>query len=151
MKVIFLDFDGVLNSRRYLLEQVTYGVNIDPTRMELLKKIIDATGAEIVLTTSWRTYWSDDSAECEETGCIINDIFAQYGLAIYGKTPDLNDDREREIEEWLLLNPDVTHFVVLDDMFLDAKFLRGHFVRTSNFKYGLEEDDVEAAIAILND
>jgi hypothetical protein len=44
----------------------------------------------------------------------------------------------------------VQDFLVLDDMFLSADFLQGRFIRTSNYIDGLEQTDVQRAIAILN-
>ena len=63
MKALFLDFDGVLNTEKYLALYGAEGVVIDPARLELLKEIIDATGAKIVLSTSWREHWSTVQSE----------------------------------------------------------------------------------------
>ncbi len=150
MKVIFLDFDGVLNSDRYVRNCGHFGVIIDPTRMELLKQIVNATDAEIVLTTSWREHWSPIEYDCDETGILINSIFKQYNLKIFDKTPQLTFKREQEIKKWLDDLPNVESFVVLDDKILSAPFLTDHFVLTADFRDGLDEDDVKRAIEILN-
>ena len=150
LKVLFLDFDGVLNSRKYLRNFNGYGVAIDSERMRLLKGIIDATEAKIVLTTSWRVHWDKDTEACKETGKKINDIFNEYDLKIYDKTSVLGTDRESEIRAWLEEHFETENFAVLDDMFLDADFLRGHFVRTSDYKDGLDEETSAQAVRILN-
>lgn len=150
LKVVFLDFDGVLNSEKYVKTCGEYGVIIDPTRMVLLKKLIDATNAKIVLLTSWREHWDIDDNKCNNTGKQINDIFAQHGLNIFDKTSKLYLSRECEIKAWLDEHTGVKNFVVLDDMFLSAKFLEGHFIKTSNYFDGLDETDVKNAIKILN-
>lgn len=150
MKIIFLDFDGVLNSAKYLLRREGYGVVIDPARMCLLKQIIVATGAKIVLSTSWREHWKKDLAECDSTGVLINDIFSKCGLQIWDKTPELRTKRETEIKSWLDKHPEVKNFVVLDDRLLSADNLNGHFIKTSNYFDGLDEEDVPKAIDILN-
>lgn len=149
MKVIFLDFDGVLNSEKYIKASNKYGVVIDPSRMVLLKKIVENTNAEIVLSTSWREHWDKDTANCNQTGIEINEIFGEYGLEIFDKTPKLNLKREDEIKAWLNENK-VENFIVLDDAFLSSNFLDGHFIKTSNYFNGLDETDVEKAIEILN-
>lgn len=143
MKIVFLDFDGVLNSERYVRNCGEYGVIIDPSRMQLLKQIIEATGAKIVLSTSWREHWT-------KTGTEINEIFEAYQLEIFDKTPKLGGRREQEIEAWLDRVSNVENFIVLDDAFLSADFLTGHFVKTSNFREGLGEENVALAIEILN-
>ncbi len=150
LKVIFLDFDGVLNSAKYLLGCVDCGMAIDPTRMVLLRRIIDATGAKIVLSTSWREHWSKDLINCDNTGVLINRIFSKYGLHIFDKTPELHERRETEIKSWLDTHSEVESFVVLDDMLLNADYLKGHFVKTSNYFDGLDETDVQKATEILN-
>jgi len=149
MKVIFLDFDGVLNSEKYLRAQNEHGVIIDPSRMALLKQIVDKTGARIVLSTSWREHWSKSPDQCNETGRAINRIFEGYGLQIVDKTPKLCSGREDEIKAWLDRHPSVTNFVVLDDGFLGADFLKNRFVKTSKYKKGLDEEEVKKAIEIL--
>lgn len=150
MKVIFLDFDGVLNCEKYILRCNGCGVTIDPTRMILLKQIVDVTDAKIVLSTSWREHWSRDLAQCDSTGTLINSIFCTHGLQIFDKTPQLHARRETEIELWLNAHPETENFVVLDDGLLSADFLDGHFVKTSNYFDGLDETDVQKAIEILN-
>ena len=150
MKVIFLDFDGVLNSANYLLGREDCGVVIDPTRMVLLKQIAQATDAKIVLSTSWREHWSKNPAECDSTGVLINSIFGKYDLQILDKTPELRARREVEIINWLDKHPEVKNFVVLDDRLLSADYLNGHFIKTSNYFGGLDETDVQKAIDILN-
>lgn len=150
MRVIFLDFDGVLNSAKYLARVGGEGVVIDPARMDLLQKIVMATDAKIVLTTSWREHWSENPEERDETGARISRLFSSRGLQILGKTPQLRARRERQIKSWLEEHPEVEQFVVLDDMLLSADFLEGHFVKTSNHFDGLEEADAARAIAILN-
>ena len=46
MKVIFLDFDGVLNSNKYPTGVEGIGdVILEPAKMVLLKRIVEATGA----------------------------------------------------------------------------------------------------------
>lgn len=150
MKIIFLDFDGVLNSVKYLALCGEYGVVLNPAKMQLLKQIVDATDAKIVLSTSWREHWFQDPVLCTDTGRQINERFDAFGLKIYDKTPRIRLSREAEIRSWLLQHPEVRDFLVLDDMFLSADFLQGRFIRTSNYIDGLEQTDVQRAIAILN-
>lgn len=150
MKVIFLDFDGVLNSEKYIRKCECCGVIIDPARMFLLKQIVDATEAVIVLSTSWREHWNIKKENCDETGIHINIIFQQHGLNIFDKTPKLSSGRENEIKMWLDEHNEIEGFVVIDDAFLSADYLSGHFVKTSNYRNGLEEQDVKTAIEILN-
>ncbi len=150
MKILFLDFDGVLNSIKYIRRCSCEGLCIDPLRMHLLKKIIDATNAKIVLTTSWREHWDECDSLCDDIGKEINRIFEEYSLKIYSKTPVLRYHRENEIEEWIEKNGPIENFAILDDQFLYAEFIKDRFVRTSNIRNGIDENDVEKVIKILN-
>ena len=71
-KIIFLDFDGVLNTEHYqnlLYYQGKtgsdkYGTLFDPEAVEQLKRIIDATHAEIVIESSWKCLGLNFCAKC---------------------------------------------------------------------------------------
>ena len=147
MKIVFLDFDGVLNSEKYLRASDLTGVAINKEKLLLLKRVIDETGAKIVLTTSWRSHW--DKEVCDETGIIINKLFFSVGLEIFDKTPEPSLRREEEIKAWLNSHSDIENFVVLDDMMLGGKFLENHFVKTCAYRDGLSEEDAKNAIKIL--
>lgn len=61
MKILFLDFDGVLNTARYQQALRDEGKSVadcfgplfDPMAMDNLTNIINATGASVYLITSW--------------------------------------------------------------------------------------------------
>ncbi len=151
MKVVFLDFDGVLNSSAYVRRCGRCGVILQPEKLALLQKLIAATDAKIVLSTSWREHWSPVEEQCNALGQEINRAFRQYGLEIYDKIPHRVRGREKNMRSWLRDYLGVTHFVVLDDLLLGAPFLREHFVKTSDWLGGLCEEDVEKAIRILQE
>jgi hypothetical protein len=155
MKVIFLDFDGVLNSVRYDRERARGDTNnIDVTRLPLLKEIVDRTGAKIVLSTSWRIYWDRDEALCEPIGRWINELFAQYGLFVFDKTITISSsDRDQEVRRWLSAHDgEVEAFVILDDIAFGWGDLSDHLVRTHpRIGRGLEREHVERAIALLTE
>ena len=68
MKVIFLDFDGVMDTVYYdyvlakegKLGNDEYGCVFDPNCIKNLKHIIDQTGADIVVSSSWKYLMSPD-------------------------------------------------------------------------------------------
>ena len=84
MKILFLDIDGVLNSREYDRKRNwNEQTDIDETRLPLVKEIIDKTGAKIVLISTWRSHWNRDGNLRDEDGQDINNQFPKYGLTIY--------------------------------------------------------------------
>ena len=158
IKYIFLDIDGVLNSIEYYKEKpqherwkelkdkldkhIAWGVcNIDPKAVKLLNKLVNETGAQIVVSSSWR----GDIA--------LQTIFSLSGIEkpIYGETPRLTSGfRGQEIKLWLEKQSKPYKFVIIDDdsdMFDDQK---PYFIHT-DYKFGLTKSDVAKAIKILNE
>lgn len=60
MKIIFLDVDGVLNNSKWVKRMFDECVHVyakdmlEDRAIRLLKQIIDATGASVVITSTWR-------------------------------------------------------------------------------------------------
>ena len=150
IKVIFLDFDGVLNSKMYFETHSSVGLAIDSTRLELLKRIVLGTNAKIVLSTSWRAHWDKEDSLCDDVGREVNRILAEKDIVIFDKISDDSGSRYEKISDWLENHPSVTKFVVLDDTPFEKGVLKNHFVLTSNLRHGLDEADVETAMRILN-
>lgn len=140
MKILFLDIDGVLNSREYdRRRNWNEQTDIDETRLPLVKEIIDKTGAKIVLISTWRNHWDRDESLCDEDGMYINRLFSKYGLVIYDKTPDfgLLSKRKDEVNAWLSKYADeVERFVILDDYRFGWDDLSDFYIHT-NPNYGL--------------
>ena len=184
MKVIFLDIDGVLNSNDWYVYREdnvdTYSIDaqypfyeFDPRAIERLNRIIESTGAKIVVSSTWR------HGETVESMQILFDRLSLKG-EIVGLTPGLSckkpyEDKSRytiprgcEIEWWLdnegkfqrinwsreeqqkyIDKAIVKNYVIFDD---DSDMLFGqreHFIHTS-FMFGLTDEHAEKAISILN-
>ena len=155
MKIIFLDIDGVLNSEMYKTSHLEDCDNnfIDLSRVKLLKDIVNATNAKIVLTSSLRIDWDKSSELCGDDGKYINDCLAKYGLSITDKTPfiSLFAYRRKEILAWLKEHYNqVESFVILDDINFGWEELSGRVVITNPCGYGLEEIHVQKSLELLN-
>lgn len=146
MDVIFLDFDGVLNSRHF---RATRSGMIDEKHMTFLHRIVKATGARVVLSTSWRIHWDASPKNRSETGWEIDQIFGKYGIEIIGKISD-GLDRVQGIRHWLDGHPDVGRYVILDDSPFRWGELAQHLVRTGGLVDGLDNRTAEMAIAVLS-
>lgn len=154
MKIIFLDIDGVLNSKAYDAQRNwNEQTDIDETRLPLVKKLAEETGAKIVLSSTWREHWDKVPEKCDEDGVYINEAFAKFGLEIYDKTPDLgiSANRPDEIKAWLDSTKEtIEKFVIIDDYRYGWGSLSDNFVKTNPyFGLGLEEEHVQKAIEIL--
>ncbi len=156
MKVIFLDFDGVLNSEKWRRNPDLYLSSfIEPAKMDLLKQIVSKTDAKIVLTSSWRKFWQFNKKYTDKIGEYIDEIFESSGLNIYSKTSDIDFfERDKEIDFWFRDNYrlKIESFCVLDDveqLYKNNKFIKDHLILT-NQDEGLSENDVSKAINMLN-
>lgn len=162
-KVIFLDVDGVLNDDGP--NRNDQGIVIDQRFIRNLKDIIAKTGAEVVLSSSWRYSYGKFACEKfqgdDENVEIFLNSLDMYDIKIAGATPYLfngHDMRPFEIASWLAHRPEVENYVVLDDeTFWDWKWLKPHVVCTSQeMKYqkggyvkGLDEKCAARAVEIL--
>ena len=154
MKVVFLDIDGVLNTTEYRLHKLRnreYSVNIDPSKVAILKTVVDNCNGSIVLISSWRRYWERGSKNTDEAGRTIDEALREYGLTIWDKTPAIKEgSRAQEVEQWLSGKHYVDEYVILDDKdFGWGAKLRQHWIQTDG-EVGLTPDDARTAIGILN-
>lgn len=175
MKYLFLDIDGVLNhdewfsSPEYKNNQANWQVSMfDPTCVERVNRILQETGAELVVSSSWRDM-ADLPEIFAEVGLPTNFYVTPHSDIIFRLDPhDIwNDDirywRGSEIKYWLDHNDPNANYVILDDdpdMLEEQKY---HFIQTCNDKLvtpklyeynkgsGLTDKCVEDAIKILND
>ena len=154
MKIIFLDFDGVMDTAFYdhiLSEEGLppcddFGVVFDPECVKCLGKIIHATGADIVVTSTWKDFmtYKDilDMWEYRELPEFVTDV-----------TPTLSPHciRGDEIDAWLDDCKSDCQYVIIDD--LDASNFNEHQwprLLVVNPFNGLDEDIAERAIRLLN-
>ncbi|CAD2222372.1 hypothetical protein AGDE_03998 [Angomonas deanei] len=147
MKIIFLDCDGVVSPFNRGM-----GGLFNKEHMLRLKKIMDATGARIVLSSSWRV------SEFGR-GEVTKHLVANGMPTFIDCTPELRDrSRSHEILDWIEKNKekyDICNFVALDDINLaasapDKVFFAKHAVCT-NSSIGLTDADVTLAIQLLGD
>lgn len=155
MKLIFLDFDGVINTEKHIYERHRKRENIletsfDPNAMKYLKEIVDKTEAEIVVTSTWRLGRFLKTGRWEE----VEDEFRKYDLPDFeGYTPDIdNAIRGDEIQKWLDTEGrklEVNSFVIIDDDNDMGIYTETNLVQTDRY-YGIRDIDAKKAIEILN-
>lgn len=157
-KVIFLDVDGVLNCHSTKDSCGGY-IGIDDKKVALLKEIVDATGAIIILVSSWKEWWTNNpryKPNQYEMATYLDEKLAEQGLIIRDKTRDGNSFIRgkgilRFIEMQKEIGIDIRKYVILDDEmfdYLETKMTR-HLIRTSFEQNGLEKKHVRKAIEKL--
>lgn len=166
-KVIFLDFDGVLNTEKYQAELMAsgktgwdeFGQLFDPKAVTNLKMILDAApNALIVISSSWKMEGLNR----------LREMWIERGLpgTIHSTTPDFVPDLSQidlsnhdnlvllagkgyEIKAWLAKNASAECcYVIFDDVpgFLPEQ--NKHLIVT-NPSVGISYDDAIAAIKLL--
>lgn len=129
MKVIFLDIDGVM---------IGIGGDVGPKCIELINDLIDATGAKIIMSSSWMK-------------TLASICMTMAYNAIIGKTcyTCQNDDirstlcRGNEIQ-YVLESKDITSYVIFDQDMLYSQ--KDNFIHI-DYMHGITK---EQAIKILN-
>lgn len=154
MKIVFLDIDGVLNTRSYrkALGLDYFSQLVDRAKLPYLQRIVAETDAKIVLSSSWRKYYLTDGPQLDPAGKCIFEALGSVGLTVYDKTPVRpgNGPRGDDIAAWLDGVSGVWEFVILDDNPIgEDRHLLAHFVQTDQ-DIGLCDAVVEEAIAVLN-
>lgn len=157
MKVVFLDNDGVVclhnnwgtrNKKRQkagvsartspseLSVDLRFD-NLDKKAVRILNEILEESGAEYVVSSDWRFH-----ATLEELGDyylsqgvvkrpldatgMFKDLFPKQWASLRFRA-DLELERYMEVENWLEKHPEVTHWVVVDDLNMSVEFLSTHF------------------------
>lgn len=149
MKVLFLDFDGVIT---------TYDSNwnIDLNKLLLIDRIIEQTDAKIVVTSSWK-HGSKDVEDFKEKICArrcSKNLNGNMQLEKFvGQIYDITDGcgyRGKEVEDYINAHKDeIESYVILDD---DSDFTEEqlfNFVQTDTYE-GITEREVKLCVCVLN-
>ncbi|MBK9263799.1 MAG: hypothetical protein IPM54_28850 [Polyangiaceae bacterium] len=150
MKVVFLDFDGVLNS----LSDIAFGLGsscFNAAAIERLNAIVRRSSAKVVVSSTWRVQHTMDELRVllanagfdgEIIGCTpVHSHDDARGL------PDIGFIRCQEIQAWIDAHPTpLTSFVILDDLELEP--MAAYHVKT-DLEVGLCDHHVDEALGLL--
>lgn len=155
MKVIFLDFDGVITTH-------STKWNIGLEYVKRIKKICDETGAKLVISSSWQRYGGKGESREDRVKNWLNGIlmkeyngdikkfFTEYTYDMSGRFyGEFGNVRGSDIKSWLVRNPDVDNYVIIDDEsdMLDEQIF--NFIQT-DMAFGIQDREVKLCIDILN-
>lgn len=144
MKVIFLDFNGVLDNYDNMDE-------INPTNLQRLKTIVDKTDAKIVISSSLKNSYYHTGYLSKKLKDIINEL-ERVGIEVIDITPNAKT-REEEINLYLEMHPEIENFCIIDDDY-EMETLKENLVKLpsqmNEGQMGLEDIHMNMAIKILN-
>ena len=146
MKVIFLDHDGVIclstewggrfkkqqNAGRKLsqsIESLPVNArfdNFNKKAIDILNEILEETNAEIVVSSDWKRwatveemgeYYESQGLKKKPIGFtkFLQDCEVPQNFP-WSRTYDLEQSRSLEIKQYLKDNPEITHWVAVDDL-----------------------------------
>lgn len=140
-RVIFLDYDGVVNTPMWNDKGTTCKYNFPKDgkvnnfqAVQWLSEFCKKCHYDIVVSSSWRT----DSNYKE---CLINGGLRD-GIQILGKTPDFRGQQRRgsEIKSYLETHPEIKYYIIVDDIDDMLPEQEDHFVQTDESRgFGMME------------
>lgn len=153
MKLIFLDIDGVLNNEQWYSSgkaQIAYlltgendikAYNFDPDNWKWIEKLIQDTGAKIVISSSWRSFSLEKTIE-DFTGTAFEPLVEH----IVGVTPySFARHRGKEIQHYLdNCTEQIESYVIFDDDTDMLENQRANFVHTDFFNGVTGKDYIKA-------
>lgn len=163
-KIIFLDIDGVLNTKEWHSRMTKdtpkdeFGYTFDPVAVANLAHIINETGASIVISSSWKFYgvpklrqmWKIRKLPGTILDITPNTISDEMLLNANLDEMELGVCRGNEIKEWLSRHKDeVSNYVIIDDYDDLLPEQKDHAVLTDSL-IGITDFDAKKAISILN-
>jgi len=161
LKILFLDHYGVMNLAgpgfirtwdgkptadelhgRAMFEP------FDPGAVDVLNRVLDTTGAEIVVSSDWKRSATLESMSVFYQLQNIKKPPIDFTPWLPGH-PTYHQQRAMEIKRWLADHPEVTHWVAVDDLHMGvvannierAWGLR-NFVWTENIQMGIKDPNI---------
>lgn len=159
MNYLFLDIDGVLNTGRYsdyliengLCETDADGYLFDPEAVQNLERIIEATDAKIIITSTWRldgdmqALWRNRNLAGEVIG-VTPTLLREKAK---GKMKVYYGHRGMEVETWLQDNAIAPYkYAILDDEDDYLPHQAKHLILTDPIT-GITKEVVEKVISLL--
>ena len=112
---LFLDIDGVLNTRTTVVGAPSGRTGVDDARVRILKKALKQFGdVDIILTSDWKLMREDG-----DDFTYLVSMLKKYGLSLTGKTTDVWVGRGEGIQSYLAEHPEIDEYVILDDNTFD--------------------------------
>ena len=155
MNVIFLDFDGVIDTNYYKSDEQM------EEKIKILGDICHEYDCKVVIEASAKDAIDEETLEIDKEAIWILKIFEwfeKYDIKCIGRTPNVckknNNNsynsmwKEDEIRLYLFRHPEIEHYCVIDDDDLtelhrksDLDKVRNHLVKTKDYLLDNPKDE----------
>ena len=134
-----------------------FGYAFDPVAVANLKKVVDETGADIMISSSWKFWgfstmqklWASRDLPGKVLDVTPNNVSDELLLNVDLSLMDMLAGKGSEIKEWLSTSgKDVTHYAILDGVPNMLPEQQSHFVQTDPI-ICITKNDAESIIYIL--
>lgn len=130
-KILFLDIDGVLNSKiyyKYIYKPEEGHSRFDPYCVVLIKRLVEEFLLKIVITSTWRNGIAERLMNELEESKLIPYLHEDW------HTPILRPvNRGREIQLWLDEHPEIIDYIIIDDNENLLEYQLNKFVKTDSY------------------
>jgi hypothetical protein len=133
--------------------------NFDIKAVKVFNEILTETGADYVISSDWKLHATlEELQEYYSLKGIIKvpisltpniSVFDEEAEALFSYRCELERIRCLEIKEWLKQNPDVTHWVAVDDLNMSNEYLHpglDNFVLTPRSNEGIKQSGIKEKI-----
>ena len=154
MNVIFLDFDGVIDTNYYKSDEQI------EEKIKILSTICKLYDCKVVIEASAKDAIDEETLEIDSEAIWVLKIFSlfkKYNIECIGRTPNVckkNNNtyitmwKEDEIILYLYNHPEIDHYCIIDDDDLtdlhrksDLDKVRDHLVKTKDFLIDNPKDE----------
>ena len=148
MRIIFLDFDGVLNNKKYFEAQSEIVFQpFAPENVRHINTLCETYGCKIVISSEWRNFGG---------GLNVIEMLREADIEaqVVGATPSIPGmPRGMEIQAWLIANSNLQDvlegWIIIDDRD-DMGYIKDRLIQT-NPDLGFTENDLRNAMLLFEE
>jgi len=131
--------------------------DFDKKAISVLNEVLEETGTEIVVSSDWKLHGNLEELEeyYESQGILKKPIattpnlydFDEQSAGLYHWKGWKEKERILEIEKYLELHPEITHWAAIDDLNMSPEYNQGHglknFVLTPRSNEGIKQSGIK--------
>ena len=131
--VIFLDYDGVVNTLIYDSAREDFYFNFPKDNSvnnyqacKWIEKLCKENNAKIVVISTWRRY--ENYKECLYNGGLSRNI------EIIDKIDDCYNSKSQGIVKYLSEHSNIEKYIIIDDQIIEGDEISKHFIKTETYR-----------------